>query len=948
MHEAQGQRYLQAKALAHSAAELSAEQREGFLRERTGGDADLAADASWMLAAMEITDAGLTCAGTLALDTLIPSDTVDLCGAQAQATAPRNYHVLRRLGEGGMGVVYLAERRDGGFTQQVALKFIHASAENSPAMLQRFAHERELLARLEHPGIARLLDGGLLADGRSFLALEYVHGERIDDWCDRQQLDLRGRIAVFLKVCEAVDHAHRHLIIHRDLNPANILVAADGNPKLLDFGVARLLGGAPEAAAGAVSVDALTLAYASPEQIEQRTLTTAADVYSLGVVLYRLLAGRRPFQHLATPQQLSDAVLGGEVPPPSRAAQACGDGERPSRIPADLDAIVLKAMQRQPESRYGGVRELTDDLRRFLDRRPVHARRLSVAYRGRRYVRRHRLAFSAAAVVMLSIVFGLVFSLHALAQARTQQQLAILRQRELERAVAFQQSVLESVDINAMGHAMASNERRLLAALHAGSVVPDALDRIGFSDLAREALDAHVVSHALDGIDARFADEPLLGAALRQSLARVLATIGSYRHATQELRKVLAVRQRRLPADDPAILSVKADLAQTLDQAHELGAAASAYDEALGPALRLPVADPQRVAIESGRARVLSDAGRLRAAADEQLRLYTELQPLLPATDRGLLRLRRDRVVTLVRLGLRDEARAAIEPLAALYRRALGPTDPETLDALFTQAQLLNYSNEYERSLALAREVAAVHQRRLGSEHPTTLRDLDMVAANLVRLERMDEARPLLQRVIDARSRLLGADNPDTLDSMTTMVRLLAGVDAWPQAAALQRTILVARSRVLGADHPDTLFARASLAGFLARAHRYDEALAEATGTLAAQRRTLGADHPIVFATLDLIARIDAAAGRWRAASAAHAEALAGRDRILGRMDAHTLESATRLYGALRQLGDHADMTRLRERYLDPLVAMNPALLNTSMREMRAGTVALLAGAPAR
>lgn len=946
-------RYQRAKALAHVAADMSAEPRSDFLRQHAAVDTALAAEVSWMLEAMEITGAGLP----HALTDILESDGLDFSGVEAQATAPRNYRVLHRIGEGGMGVVYLAERTDEGFTQHVALKFLNAADGVSSALLERFAQERALLARLQHPGIARLLDGGTLADGRPFLALEYVQGERIDDWCDAQKLDLRARIQVFLQVCQAVDYAHRHLIIHRDIKPANILVTPDGAPKLLDFGIARLLdelpgttpGTPPGATPDDTPAEAMTLAYASPEQIQHRLLTTAADVYSLGVVLYLLLTGRRPFQDVATPTELTDAIVRGDVVPPSHTTREIRQAALPrARIPADVDAIVLKALRRRPDQRYAGVRELADDLQRFLDRHPVRARRATAFYRGRRFLQRNRWVVTAASVLTASILIGLASSLHSLGQVRAQQRLVVMRQHELERAVAFEQSVLQSVDIDAMGYAMASAQLRQLAKLPATLRSSAALARINFSDVARATLDVHVVSHALAGIDARFADAPLLGADLRQSLARVLVTIGSYQHAAQELQTVLQVRQGQLSSDDPGIVSARVDLARALAQAGDLAGAAKVFADAQAATLRLPAGDPLRVASEAGRARVMSDGGQVQQAAMLQQALYTKLRSVLPSTDAGLMRLRREWVISLVRLGRRDEARAQIEPLASLYRRTLGPTHPDTLDALLTQAQLLNQQNEYERSLALATELAAVHQRRLGAEHPATLRDLDLVAANLVRLDRLAQARPLLGRIIAARTERSGPDNPDTLESKTTLVRLLTKSQEYAQAAVLQRAILEARRRVLGADHPDTLFAQASLAGFLARAHRYTEALTQADDALAAQRRTLGADHPIVFATLDLIGRIHGEAGDWRAASVAHAAALAGRDRVLGRMDAHTLESATRLYGSLRHLHDRAAAAKLEARYLDPLVAMDPAVLNASMRDMRAGTVALLAGAPAQ
>ena len=925
MDGANDERYRRAKELAHAAAELPPGKRMAFVRERAGDDAALIAEVGWMLDAIEVT-AGLPHA---------LENPVDLSGLSAQAAAPRHYQIIRRLGEGGMGVVYLASRNDGGFVQQVALKFLNAAAEDSPALLERFAQERNLLARLEHPGVARLLDGGLLADGRPFLALEFVQGERIDDWCEEKALNLRQRIALFLKVCAAVEFAHRHLIIHRDIKPANILVTPDGEPKLLDFGIARMLNEVPETDRG--DGDALTLAYASPEQVQKRRLTTAADVYSLGVVLYQLVAGRRPFQDLVTPHHLSSAIISGDFLPPSRSPRGDADsGATRAPVPADVDAIVMKAMRRHARDRYAGVHELAEDLRRFLEHRPVQARKATPVYKTSRFVRRNRLGVAAGVLLAVSTFTGLGVSLYELAQARAQERLATSRQRELERAVAFEQSMLEGVDIDAMGHGLADGERRQLGDRAA------TISGVGFSDLARESLDVHVVSHALDAIDGRFADEPLLGASLRQSLARVLVTIGSYGHAVRELQKVLDVRTRLLPPGDPAVLSAQVDLARALDLSGQFGQSRAIFEAALAKAQALGPDDPLRTAAEEGRARAMADSGDLIPALAAQEALDARLSTRLPASDPDLMQLRRERVATLIRLGRRDEARAIIEPLAAVSLRALGPDHADTLDAQATLASLLNYRNEYERSLALARTVAAAHERRFGFDHPATLRDEDLVAANLVRLEQFDEARPLLEHIIRVRRQAQGDDQPDTLESMTTMVRLLTRTDDWAGATTLQRSILEARRRVLGPDHPDTLFAQASLAGFLSHEGKYAQALDLATTALAAQRRTLGANHPITFGTLDLIARIHTQAGELAAARDVHAEALANRQRVLGTMDAHTLESATRLFEILERLHQTAQAQAIRRRYMDPLVAMDPATLNASMRDMRDGTVDLL------
>ncbi|HEX5307193.1 MAG TPA: protein kinase, partial [Dyella sp.] len=882
----------------------------------------------------------------------------DLSGRDAQATGTRHYRLLRHLGEGGMGTVYLAERCDGDFTQQVALKLLTAAAEGSPILAERFCQERKLLARLEHPGIARLLDGGALADGKPFLAMEYVQGERIDAWCDRHALDLPARIALFLKVCAAVEYAHRSLIIHRDIKPANILVTEDGTPKLLDFGIARLLDDPDDllATATATSAHAMTLAYASPEQIERLPLTTAADVYSLGVVLYQLVAGRRPYQHLVTPHLLSNAIVTGDVLPPSRAARLARQeaGQPPARsraVPRDLDAIVLKALRRNADDRYPGVAALSADLQRFLECRPVQARRGRQWYRMRRFLQRNRWPLAAGAVVLLAVLAGLFSTLLSLRETRLAQRLAEQRQHQLERIVDFQQAALDSVDIDAMGHAIAQAPRGKAAATEAG-----------FTDLARHLLDTYVVTHALNRLDHDFADTPLLAADLRQSLASVLVSIGSYAHAAAELGKVLDVRRQLAPQDAHALLGTRLDLAAARLREGNIPAAAALYDSAVKAAAGRPLNDTLRVRAEVGQARVLAAQGQLPAAQKRQQQLYDTLRLHLPATDPELLRLRRDLVSTLIGMGLRDEALAQAEPLVALDRSTFGAEARETLDAMVTLAQLQHYRHNYEVSLALARQVAAIRLKRLGGDHPDTLRAQYMVAMDEVYLAQdepaFDRAGADLQRVIDTRRRVLGPDHPDTIAAMTLQVRLLAkrgnasDNDALRhgfmlQAIALERQILTSHQQQLGEDHPDTLMAHGSLANLLSYDGQYPEAVEQARLTLAGQQRVLGLEHPIVFSTYNLLGDIEVDAGHWTAARAPYEQALAGRARLLGDGDAHTLETASRLYEVLGQLRDAKAMLAIRDRYLNPMIAKDPATLNASQLDARQSALSAMGQAKA-
>jgi len=443
MSEARRQRYALAKPIALAALDLDVTKREGYLTIQCGDDEALLDEVRWMLEAAEITT------GNSDLPLPMLEDIPDDIGSNVYSAGSSQYRILRRLGEGGMGVVYLAERLlDEGTSneirQPVALKFLNATG--MPGELRkRFAEERRILATLNHPNIAHLIDAGAIRDGRPFLALEYVQGERIDEWCERQRLSLRERVTLFLKVCAAVQHAHQQLVIHRDIKPANILVTADGEPKLLDFGIARLLDHVDGVAAARTSTmqRALTLAYASPEQVRGLPLGTAADVWSLGVVLYQLVCGVRPFgnRDVDVALDVSNAIVTGRVVSPSRQLRNAPlqTQQMLRAVPTDIDAIAMKALRRDPAKRYASVGELSDDLRRYLAARPVRARQGRNWYRARLFARRHRLGLGAAALLMVLLA--------SFAMDRENQLQRMEIERDKTQAIAgFLQELFENAD----------------------------------------------------------------------------------------------------------------------------------------------------------------------------------------------------------------------------------------------------------------------------------------------------------------------------------------------------------------------------------------------------------------------------------------------------------------------------------------------------------------------
>jgi tetratricopeptide (TPR) repeat protein len=419
------------------ALELPPDQRAAWLDRACAGDDDLRRNVESLIAADARAGAFLE-TPALAADGAAETVAAIAQGVAglADGASVGPYRIVRELGHGGMGVVYLAERADAAFEKRVAIKIVRADFSRDAS--RRFHDERRILATLEHPNIARLLDGGSTSSGISYFVMEYVDGAPVDTYCESARLPLPARLALFRQICAAVQYAHQRLVIHRDIKPRNILVTADGTPKLLDFGIAKLLdsGLAPDETQ--TGLRPFTLGNSSPEQVRGVPMTVTSDVYSLGVLLYRLVTGHGPYG----PAPLNDAMLIRAIcdEPPVSPAQAARAGTGFS-IGADLECILLKALRKEPERRYESVDQFAEDVRRLLDGRPVLAAPDSPSYRARKFVARHRLAVAAAAVAAISLIGGIGATTWQARRANQQRAIAeqrLQQTRRLANAMVFE------------------------------------------------------------------------------------------------------------------------------------------------------------------------------------------------------------------------------------------------------------------------------------------------------------------------------------------------------------------------------------------------------------------------------------------------------------------------------------------------------------------------------
>ncbi len=489
------------------------------------------------------------------------------------------YQIIRELGQGGMGAVYLAARADQSYEKHVAIKLIRRGAE-SQEIERRFRNERQILAALDHPNIARLLDGGTTAEGQPYLVMDYVEGQPLDAFCQARKLDTSARLQLFRHICAAVHYAHQHLVVHRDLKPSNILVTADGTPKLLDFGIAKLL--APESGAydaamptieeTAQGMQLLTPAYASPEQVQGGSITTATDVYALGVLLYELLTGHRPYQtETDSLPELFKAVVEQEPEPPSdavmragRQTQANANQTKPltlagtaqalrSELRGDLDNIVLMALRKEPSRRYASVEQMAEDIRRYLEGLPVNARKATFGYRVNKFVRRNKAVTAVAALLLLSLLGGLI----GINQQRRRAERRFNDVRKLAHSVVFE--------------------------LH------DAIEKLPGSTPARNLLVSRSIEY-LDSLAQEAAGDVSLQAELATAYERIagiqgnpyVANLGDGAGSLQSYRHALAVREVILQKN-PNDVAAQLDIAQSLLSMN----GAVEYAEGADAALRL-------------------------------------------------------------------------------------------------------------------------------------------------------------------------------------------------------------------------------------------------------------------------------------------------------------------------------------------------------------------------
>jgi non-specific serine/threonine protein kinase/serine/threonine-protein kinase len=675
-----------------------------------------------------------------------------------------NYRLIEQVGAGGMGVVYRAEQIKP-VRRIVALKLVKLGMDTRD-VVARFESERQALAVLEHPGIARVYDAGATQSGRPYFVMEFVAGVPITQYCDERGLATRRRLELFELVCHAVQHAHFKGILHRDLKPSNILVTeVDGAPqaKVIDFGVAKAVRaeGVSDPRATVAGQLVGTPAYMSPEQAGgDADVDTRADVYSLGVVLYELLCGAPPIDPASLRGHDTARIASHirEVQPLRPSARATST-ERQRELRGDLDRIALKAVHKDRAHRYDTAAALAEDVRRHLSNEPIRARPPTLAYQARKFARRNRVLVAASVMVLAAVIAGAIAATVGMVRARRAlaREAAALAQARTNLAVAenvsgFLGDMLSSVDPQFSGGAPV--------------LVRDVLDR------------------ASKDLPARFDDQPIVKAALHDIIASTYHGLGQYPEALAHAQAALELRRRARGANDPNVLEAMGSVAALLESNGRISEAEAMRRDLLARARA--VHGPEH---------------RFTATAEDTLAV------ILLDTDRA----------------------AEAEPLARhaldLRKKALGDDDPETLTSLHNLASIAKALARLDEAEQLGRAAADGRARVLGPDKPLTLLSKMNLGATLLAQKRLDDAQPVLRDTLARCERVMGPEHPRTLVCLNNLAATVLAIKRMDEAEALFRAGMERRRRSLGPNHPDTLIAVGNLAHVLEQRQKLDDAL---------------------------------------------------------------------------------------------------------------------------
>jgi tetratricopeptide (TPR) repeat protein len=837
------ERWKEVREAFDRALELDGRLRTSFLVELADRDPDLADEVRRLLEA-DADPKSLLEGG--------PTDVL-LEGGPGMDAIVGPYRLDEMLGEGGMGVVFRANRIRGDFEQEVALKLVRrglASAET----VERFRAERQILARLRHPNIAHLLDGGVTDEGRPWFALELVPGQTIIEHVEQNDLTLEERVWLFLTVCDAVQFAHRNLVVHRDLKPSNILVSEEGRVKLVDFGIAKLLDDAGDSMMTRTGSRVMTPAYASPEQVRGEAATTATDIYALGVVLYELITGRRPFSEDLSPRELEDAILTKDPARPSTVAPRIGrtgsrakQSVRNRQFASDLDNICLMALRKDPDRRYASVGQLADDLRRYLTGHPVAARGDSVVYRARKFVARNRAVSIATATAATALAFTVLFYTARLQEQRDVAQLEARRSGEV---VAFLTGLFEQASPS---------------------------ETMGDTITVQELLERGAESAQRD-----LTADPEVQATMLGVIGRVYSTMGVDTRAVELLRVPYEhLRETRTPPD-MELASAAADLGSALRNASHFDEAQPLLEDALEQYSELlsPTAGEVINAVNA-LAMVYFERGEYEEARTRLAKALERAQRADSIDSDVRYRVMNNLARLSADLGEDEVAESLFREVLAGRRAESNPLHPSVLVSIGNLSNFLSGRGRYDEGIDLMLEALEKQEQVHGPESPLVGVSLNNLAALYKRQGRPELAEPPQRRALEIFEASLGPEHQHVAMSYNNLANILHDQGKLDEAIAYHRLSLPLQRSIFGEDHPRTAGSLNNMAAVYRDQGDLEAAEPLYRQTLDIDRRTLGDKHPFVAQDMVNVASALVDQGRFVEAEALFDSARVIQDEVL-------------------------------------------------------------------
>jgi serine/threonine protein kinase/tetratricopeptide (TPR) repeat protein len=819
-----------------------------------------------------------------------------------------HYKLLQKIGEGGCGVVYMAEQAEP-VRRLVALKVIRPGMDTRN-VIARFEAERQALALMDHPNIAKVFDAGATESGRPFFVMELVKGVKITDYCDQESLTTAERLDLFVQVCHAIQHAHQKGIIHRDIKPSNILVGKTEQgaalPMVIDFGIAKATTNqrlTDRTVFTALEMLIGTPAYMSPEQAEMGgvDVDTRTDIYSLGVLAYELLTGSTPFERAALMKAGLDEIrrvireqeparpstrLKGMLEKDLTITATCRRSTPPVLIRAlrrDLDWIVMKALEKDRSRRYETANGFALDIQRHLHNEPVLARPPSKLYRLGKLVRRNKLAFAAVGVIAGVLVLGVVTStwlaLRAIRAGENevrQRRTAQLAQQDAEAVTKYLISILQSPDPNRTGHAVTLEEILDKAVL--------GLDKVFSGQPAQRSRVQEVIGRTYQslGLDRRaiplleqvrdydlsqFGLENTNTIVVIAELARSYWEVGRHDEALELHEKVFELRRKSLGPDHPDTLMAMNHLAISYSSAGRREEAFKLLEKIFETRRRIQGPEhPQTLNAMNNLAWYYATSGRSQEALKMQeqvLEVRRRISPEHPDTIIAMLHLAR----SYGNAGRRDEELKLNEEALKLDRKVLGPEHLRTLQAMANVANSYSTMGRWDEALELREETLALDRKVLGREHPDTLIAMENLAVSYSKAGRQDEAFRLREQVLEGRRKVLGAEYPDTLTAMENLAVSYEDARRWDEALKLREQALEVRRKVLGAEYPDTLTAMEELANSYENAGCLDEGLQLREQVMEGRRKVFGFERPETVTAMNNLTAALAGRGRWKEAT---------------------------------------------------------------------------------